>query len=218
MTDVETDQERRHGQPGTRAVARYSRLSPYKARQVLDLIRGKQVDEADEILQLCPRDAATVVRKCLNSAVANATHNDGLDAAQLYVAACYANEGPTLNRWRPRARLRHGRIRKRTCHITITVGQLPDDDLQRWQQRRQRGEARVASTRDTSAARRARVARSRAQQAEQAAPADATSEAETQEQAQPSTETSPDDTEPQADEARAQDSTEGGSASGEEDE
>lgn len=171
MANVQMTDARTPERVGTRAVARYVRVSPFKARQVLDLIRGKQVDEADEILQLCPRDAAIVVRKCLNSAVANASHNGGHDAAALQVAACYADEGPTLKRWRPRARLRHGRIRKRTSHITVVVAPMADADLERWQRRRARGEARVTSTRrsrDSAAVRRARVARSRAEEARRA--------------------------------------------------
>ncbi|MEO6987608.1 MAG: 50S ribosomal protein L22, partial [Aquihabitans sp.] len=90
--------------PGTRAQARYVRVSAYKAREVLDLIRGKHVQEADEILQLVERDAAIVIRKALASSIANAENNDGQDPDHLYVSACYADEGPTLKRWRPRAR------------------------------------------------------------------------------------------------------------------
>src|SRR6266513_4008832 len=83
-------------QPGTRAVARYVRMSAYKARQVLDLIRGQDVERAQEILQLCEREAATVVGKVLGSAMANAEHNDQVLPDELYVSACYADEGPTL--------------------------------------------------------------------------------------------------------------------------
>ena len=107
--------------PGTRARASYVRSSPYKVRAVLDQIRGKSYVDAMEILTLSERDAAVPVRKVVESAVANAEHNDGLDAAELYVSACYADEGPTLKRWRPRARGRATRIRKRSCHITVIV-------------------------------------------------------------------------------------------------
>ena len=107
--------------PGTRAQVRYVRVSAYKAREVLDLIRGKHVAEADEILQFVERDIAIIIRKALASAVANAANNDAQDPEALYVSACYADEGPTLKRWRPRARGRATRIRKRTCHITIVV-------------------------------------------------------------------------------------------------
>ncbi len=116
---------------GTRAVLRHSRMSPYKVRQVLDLIRGQDVDRAAEILSLGEREAAVTVGKVLASAVANAVHNDGLDAEELFVSACYADEGSTLKRWRPRARGRATRIRKRTSHITVIVSRLPDDRIAR---------------------------------------------------------------------------------------
>jgi large subunit ribosomal protein L22 len=117
--------------PGTRAVLRHYRMSAYKARQVLDLIRGRDADRAEEILAATPREAARVVGKVLASAVANARNNDQLDPDELYVSACYADEGTTLKRWRPRARGRATRIRKRTCHITVIVSRLPDDRLER---------------------------------------------------------------------------------------
>jgi large subunit ribosomal protein L22 len=138
--------------PGTRAVLRHYRMSAYKARQVLDLVRGKDVDRAAEILQATPREGARVVAKVLASAVANARNNDYLDPDDLYVSACYADEGTTIKRWRPRARGRATRIRKRTCHITVIVSRLPDDRLER---RR----ARQAS--QTTAGRSRRVAASR---------------------------------------------------------
>ncbi len=128
--------------PGTRAVARHVRMSAYKARVVLDLIRGKDVTEAEQILRFTERDAARVIRKVLASAVANAEHNDSLPADELYVAACFADEGRTLRRFRPRARGRATRIRKRMCHITIIVDRLPADELER---RRQREAARPGS-------------------------------------------------------------------------
>ncbi len=90
--------------PGTRAEARYIRMSASKARAVLDLIRGLDVAQADQVLQFCERDASIPIRKCLESAVANAEHNDSQLVDELYVSACYADEGPTLKRWRPRAR------------------------------------------------------------------------------------------------------------------
>src|SRR5947209_10473456 len=115
--------------PGTRAEVRYVRMSAYKVREVLDLIRDKEVQQADEILQFAERDAAIVIRKCLASAMANAENNDQIDPTELYVSACFADEGPTLKRWRPRARGRATRIRKRTCHITVIVSRLPEDEL-----------------------------------------------------------------------------------------
>ena len=118
--------------PGTRAVAKYIRISPYKVREVLDLIRGKHVQHAAEILRFSERDAAFVVGKVLASAVANAENNDGIDPEELYVSACYADEGVTIKRFRPRARGRAGRIRKRTCHVTVIVSRMPADQLARF--------------------------------------------------------------------------------------
>ena len=117
--------------PGTRAVLRHCRMSSTKARVVLDLIRGRDVDRATEILRDTPREAADTVGKVLASAVANAVHNDGEDAEDLYVSACYADEGTTLKRWRPRARGRATRIRKRSCHITVIVSRMPEERLAR---------------------------------------------------------------------------------------
>jgi large subunit ribosomal protein L22 len=117
------------GTHGTKAVARYVRVSPYKVREVLDLIRGQEVERALSTLRLSQRDAAFVVAKVLDSAVANADHNDGLSDDELYVSACYCDEGPTLKRWRPRARGRATRIRKRTSHITVLVSRMPDAEI-----------------------------------------------------------------------------------------
>jgi large subunit ribosomal protein L22 len=152
--------------PGTRAQVRYSRMSAYKARQVLDLIRGKEVQQALEILQFVERDAAIVIRKCLASAMANAEHNDAIDSNELYVSACYADEGPTLKRWRPRARGRATRIRKRTCHITIIVSRLSEEQLERRRRREEASPAAAGRGRRRSQAlaqsRASRVAKSRA--------------------------------------------------------
>jgi len=97
------------------------RSSASKVRPVLDLIRGESCGRADEILQFSERRIAGVVARCLDSAIANAEHNSNLPVEELYVAACYADEGPTLKRWRPRARGRATPIMKRTCHITIVL-------------------------------------------------------------------------------------------------
>ncbi|NBV03619.1 MAG: 50S ribosomal protein L22, partial [Acidimicrobiia bacterium] len=115
---------------GTRAVAKHVRSSAYKARVVLDLIRGLDVRRADEVLALTQRDIARDIRKVLRSAVANAVNNDGQDAEELFVVACFADEGTTLKRFRPRARGRATRIRKRTCHITVIVARMSDDRLE----------------------------------------------------------------------------------------
>ena len=122
---------------GTRAVLRHSRQSAYKVREVLDLIRGKEVGLAREILRFSERDAAITVGKLLDSAVANAENNDGLDPEELFISACYADEGTTIKRWRPRARGRATRIRKRTCHVTIIVSRLPEDKLARLRAKRE---------------------------------------------------------------------------------
>jgi large subunit ribosomal protein L22 len=116
---------------GTRSTARYARVSAYKVREVLDLVRGQTAERAQEILQFCERDAATLVGKVLKSAIANAEHNDAINPEELYVSACYADEGPTLKRWRPRARGRATRIRKRTCHVTVIVSRLPENELRK---------------------------------------------------------------------------------------
>lgn len=147
--------------PGTRAVVRHVRMSAYKAREVLDLIRGEHVADADDILAFVERDAAIVIRKALASAVANAVNNDEQDPETLYVSACYADEGPTLKRWRPRARGRASRIRKRTCHITIIVSRLSDDDLARREAKAASASGGRRSAQRATAARRERVARSR---------------------------------------------------------
>ncbi|MDP2181214.1 MAG: 50S ribosomal protein L22 [Actinomycetota bacterium] len=106
-----------------RAVARYERVSPRKARLVVDLIRGKSVEEATAILRFTPRGAAEVVEKVLNSAVANAEKNLHVKSQDLFVATTFVDEGPTLKRIRPRAMGRAFRINKRTSHITVVVKQ-----------------------------------------------------------------------------------------------
>ena len=109
-----------------KASARFIRQSPYKVRRVLDLVRGLPVDEARKVLVLTNRAPAATVTKVLNSAVANAENNFALDAEELFIAEAFADEGPTLKRWRPRARGRATRIRKRTSHITIVVADEED--------------------------------------------------------------------------------------------
>jgi large subunit ribosomal protein L22 len=109
-----------------RAQAKHIRQSPYKVRRVLDLVRGLPVDEARVVLEFTDRKASGTIIKVLDSAVANAEHNFALDAEELYVAEAYADEGPTLKRWRPRARGRATKIRKRTSHITIVVAETEE--------------------------------------------------------------------------------------------
>jgi len=147
---------------GTRSSAKYVRSSSSKARVVLDLIRGQNVRRADEILQFTDRGIAVTVRKVLASAVANAVHNEEQDPDELYVKACFADEGPTLKRFRPRARGRASRIRKRTTHITVIVARMSDRQLSVLQAKDDAavsaGRGRAASA---TAARRARVEASR---------------------------------------------------------
>jgi large subunit ribosomal protein L22 len=179
MTGVKTNER-----PGTRAVHRHCGMSASKARQVLDLIRGEDVQRAAEILTGTEREAAELIGKVLSSAVANAAHNDSQNPEELYVSACYADEGATMKRWRPRARGRATRIRKRTCHITIIVSRLPADQLEL---RRRRMEAVSANrSRRVDASRRradlsGRLSRRRAAQAKAEADKAAAEEAEADE-------------------------------------
>jgi large subunit ribosomal protein L22 len=110
-----------------RAHNRFIRQSPYKVRRVLDLVRGLPVEEAEHLLRLTNRGAAAPIAKTLRSAVANAEHNHALDPEDLVIAEAFADEGPTLKRWRPRARGRATRINKRTSHITIVVSDMRED-------------------------------------------------------------------------------------------
>ena len=105
-----------------KAIAKQLRISPQKVRLVADQIRGKNVQRALEILQFSNKKAATLIKKTLESAIANAEHNNGADIDELLVAQAYVDAGPTLKRWRPRAKGRANKILKRTSHITIAVG------------------------------------------------------------------------------------------------
>ena len=120
MNVVATDDRMR-----VRAQAKWVRMSARKARVVLDHIRGRTVPEARTILAFTQRAAAIDIEKVLRSAVANAEANHGLDGDDLVVEAAYADEGPTLKRWKPRARGRVNRIRKRTCHVTLVLAEQP---------------------------------------------------------------------------------------------
>ncbi len=137
---------------GTRAVLKGYHMSATKARVVLDLIRGEDVQSAAEILAGTTREAAGVVAKVLASAVANAVNNDAMNADELYVSAAYADEGITMKRFTPRARGRAGKIRKRSCHITVIVSRLDEDRL---------AMLRVARSAQAAASRSRRVASSR---------------------------------------------------------
>ena len=106
----------------TRAIVKGVRLSADKGRLVADLIRGKKVDQALNILTFTPKKAAVIVRKALESAIANAEHNDGADIDDLKVKSIYVEQGATLKRFSARAKGRGNRISKPTCHIYVTVG------------------------------------------------------------------------------------------------
>jgi len=150
---------------GTKATAKYVRSSASKARVVLDLIRGLDVRSADDVLQFTDRHIARDVRKVLASAVANAVNNDDQDADELFVIACFADEGPTLRRFRPRARGRASRINKRLCHITVIVARMSDERIAIITARQERagGSTGRGRPQSSAASRRARVERSRQQ-------------------------------------------------------
>jgi large subunit ribosomal protein L22 len=114
-----------------RAEAKWVRISPRKARLVTDHIRGRSVPEARTVLAFTTRAAAREIEKVLRSAVANAEANHGLFGDDLQVSAAYVDEGPTIKRWRARARGRAARIHKRTCHITIKLAPVPEQDERR---------------------------------------------------------------------------------------
>ena len=118
MSTVETPRE-------VRAQAKYVRMSPRKARLVAEHIRGRSVPEARAVLAFTSREAAGVLQKVLQSAVSNAEANHGIAEERLYVKTTYVDGGPVMKRWRARARGRVARIRKRTCHITVTLAERP---------------------------------------------------------------------------------------------
>jgi large subunit ribosomal protein L22 len=125
------------------AQAKWVRTSARKARLVLDHIRGRSVPEARTVLAFTTRDVAIDIEKVLRSAVANAEANHGLDGDDLVVEAAFADEGPTLKRWKPRARGRVNRIRKRMCHVTIVLVEQPEQQTPR--------RRRAAASSETSA-------------------------------------------------------------------
>jgi large subunit ribosomal protein L22 len=108
-------------EPGAFASARFVRITPQKARRVIEMVRGQDVEDALNILQFAPQTAAVTVHKVLASAVANAETTEGLDAGSLVVTKAMVDEGPTMKRWRARAQGRAARINKRTSHITLVV-------------------------------------------------------------------------------------------------
>jgi large subunit ribosomal protein L22 len=108
----------------SRAVARYIRISPRKVRLIMNEIRGRGIEEALNQLSFAPQKGAFILKKLINSAVANAEQNHEMDVDKLYIKQIYADEGPTLKRFRPRAMGRAARIRKRTSHLTVVLDEI----------------------------------------------------------------------------------------------
>jgi len=158
-----------------RATARYLHVSPYKVRQVLTLVKGLPVEDAERVLELCEKDAAGDVAKVLNSALANATHNHAHDPEELFVKSAWADEGPTRKWGQPRARGRYFRVRKRTTHLTIVLDRFQMDELEA-RRRREEQSGRGSGTAQRSRAE--RVRRSRQAQAEETASDEAETEAD----------------------------------------
>ena len=169
---------------GTRAVLRNTRTSAFKIREVLDLVRGLPVGEARDILRFTERDAAELVLKLLNSAIANAENNDDMVPDELYVSACFADEGRTFKTFRPRARGRAGRIRKRTAHVTLIVSRLPESRLGVVKAKQERAEADRRSRRVAASQKQGgRTRRPRRRGGAEAAAGEAPSSAERETQA-----------------------------------
>lgn len=108
----------------SRAVARYIRISPRKVRLMMDEIRGRKIEEALNQLSFAPQKGAFILKKLINSAVANAEQNFEMDVDKLYIKRVFADEGPTLKRFRPRAMGRAAKIRKRTSHLTVVLDEI----------------------------------------------------------------------------------------------
>jgi large subunit ribosomal protein L22 len=160
MATPETHQE-------VKAEARWVRISPRKARLVAEHIRGRTVPEARTVLAFTDRAAAREIEKVLKSAVSNAEANHGLLGDDLLVSAAYVDEGPTIKRWRARARGRIARIRKRTCHITVKLVENPAALEQK--PRRRRGSQRSAEAKpkgQTSSAEKPKASRRKKKEAE----------------------------------------------------
>ena len=182
-------------QPGTVARARFVRMSATKARAVLDLVRGSDVRSAEETLRFCERDAALVIGKLLKSAIANAEHNDDQIGDDLVVSACHADEGRTIDRFRPRARGRATPIRKRTCHITLVVSRMSEEQLERRRNRDATRPGSRASRRAGQEAAEESKGRTRRRRSKKAAPSPSEAQAPATEPAPASAATAPPDDE-----------------------
>jgi large subunit ribosomal protein L22 len=148
--------------PTARATVRYLATSPYKIRQVLELVRGLPVDDAIRVLQLCEKDAADPILKLLDSAIANAEHNQQLPADELFIARAWADEGPTRKSGQARARGRYFRVRKRTSHITILLARYEPEELEA-RRRSEESSGRGAATAQRRRSERVRRSRQRAE-------------------------------------------------------
>jgi large subunit ribosomal protein L22 len=165
MTSVETEY------PTASAKARFVRVSASKARRVIDLVRGKPVAEALDILRWAPQAASEPVAKVIASAAANAQNNEGLDPSTLVVATVYADEGPTAKRIRPRAQGRAFRIRKRTSHITVIVESRATREQRGGQSSAGSSRARRAQGSKAAAAKKAPATKATTTEAVETAPA-----------------------------------------------
>ena len=143
-----------------RATVRYLPVSPYKIRQVLDMVRSLPVDDAMRVLQLCEKDAADNVLKLLDSAVANAEHNRAIPGDELYISEVWCDEGPTRKSGQARARGRYFRVRKRTSHVTIVLTRYDADELAE-RRRREESSGRGAATAQRRRSERVRRSRQR---------------------------------------------------------
>jgi len=143
-----------------RATVRYLPVSPYKIRQVLDMVRSLPVDDAMRVLQLCEKDAADNVLKLLDSAVANAEHNRAIPGDELYISEVWCDEGPTRKSGQARARGRYFRVRKRTSHVTIVLTRYDADELAE-RRRREESNGRGAATAQRRRSERVRRSRQR---------------------------------------------------------
>ena len=130
MASVGASLSRNVDRESTKSVVRYVRVSAHKARPVLNQIRNLSVARAEEILAFSERSVSEVISNCLNSAIANAENNNGIPREELFVSECFADEGPTLKRFRPRARGRATSIFKRTCHLTVVVSRYTEEEIE----------------------------------------------------------------------------------------
>ena len=130
MASVGASLSRNVDRESTKSVVRYVRVSAHKARPVLNQIRNLSVARAEEILAFSERSVSEVISNCLNSAIANAGNNNGIPREELFVSECFADEGPTLKRFRPRARGRATSIFKRTCHLTVVVSRYTEEEIE----------------------------------------------------------------------------------------